>query len=217
VSAANSSCTRKRHQYRRLGQTQRALNQHCQDELESYRSQELHRTALAQEQVRRQYGFVPDVSVAPFVNAVRVRRNCQLRDPPPLTLPANMAFHDLTPGKIAPPGAKSLLGLGSKFICTPKMTTGNMFKTTERLYYHDICLKVYFAGESDSSDDDSDEDRAKSKLFVKSKWVPPPNKTPNWVDQRTSKFFVRLQRKFKRRQASTIICSHVKSVSLTNS
>jgi hypothetical protein len=82
------------------------------------------------------------------------------------------------------------------------MTTGNMFKTTERLY-RDICLKVYFAGESDSSDDDSDEDRAKSKLFVKSKWIPPPDKIPNWVDQRTSKFFVRLQQKFKHRQAST--------------
>jgi hypothetical protein len=65
-------------------------------------------------------------------------------------MPTNMAFHDLTPGKIVPPNAKTLLGLGSKFIITPTHTTGegDMFRTTDRLN-RDFKLRVFFGGAMD--------------------------------------------------------------------
>jgi hypothetical protein len=40
------------------------------------------------------------------------------------------AFHDLTVGKIVPPLAKAVLGLGMKFICTPNLTTGDISAST---------------------------------------------------------------------------------------
>eukprot|EP00956_Cyclotella_meneghiniana_P025681 scaffold54047_cov117-Cyclotella_meneghiniana.AAC.1 len=90
-------------------------------------------------------------------------------------MPSNMAFHDLTEHQIAPPEAKSLLGLGSKFIVTPETTTGSLEKNFQRIQ-RDFYLSVYFA--SDCDDDlniwtgtDNDKDN-RSKLYVKSKWTP---------------------------------------------
>jgi hypothetical protein len=137
--------------------------------------------------VRNKYGFAPDTSVSPFRNAARLFDTHPPNDINPLhliNLPSNLAFHDLTPGKVAPSNARLLLGMGPKFIKTPKFTTSCILPN---LYRHerDFHLKVYFAG--------SDLDRDKiSKLYVNSEWRPDWHQIPGWVDYRLSKFFNRL-------------------------
>jgi hypothetical protein len=115
--------------------------------------------------VQNKYGFVPDVS--PFHNAARLSDTLPLDDINPvhlINLPSNHAFHDLTPNKGAPSNARLLLGMGPKFIRTPKFTTGCILTNLCR-HECDFHLKVYFAG--------SDPDRDKlSKLYVNSNWRP---------------------------------------------
>ena len=155
---------------------------------------------------RSKFGFVPDVSVSPFRNAVRLRASHENL----LCFPfiSNLAFHDLTPGKIAPQAAKSLLGSGSKFICTPAKTTGDISASIDRMD-RDMRLRVFFAIDVDDddlfacTDNGSDQNSHKSKLYVKSDWTPSVNEVPNWVCQRLSKFFSRCQRLFTKRRATS--------------
>ena len=64
----------------------------------------------------------------------------------------NLAFHDLTTGGILPPMANILLGLGLKFIPTPKLNTSpdEQITTLER-FERDFSLKVFFAGDTDDA------------------------------------------------------------------
>lgn len=114
-----------------------------------------------------------------------------------------MAFHDLTPNQSAPPDAKTLLGLGPKFVCTPKTTTGSLAKNFER-FERDFFIKVIYAGEDESPEDGNlTIDRDISKLYVKSKWKPQPNDVPSWCIQRLSRFFSQVQRLFVRKNATS--------------
>jgi hypothetical protein len=52
--------------------------------------------ALTASRAKANYGFIPDTSVTPFRNAVRLRANSSSFHNI-LPMPSNMAFHDLTP------------------------------------------------------------------------------------------------------------------------
>jgi hypothetical protein len=79
---------------------------------------------------------------------------------------SNSTFHDLTWDQALPPTATSLLGLGLKFIPTPK-TLLSAADITPSLNHieQDINLKRFFAGRSDDED--------YSVLRAKSIWQPP--------------------------------------------
>ena len=67
-------------------------------------------------------------------------------------LVTNLAFHDLTTGNILPPMANTLLGLGLKFIPTPKSNTSPDEQTTTLEQFDgDFSLKIYFAGDTDDA------------------------------------------------------------------
>jgi hypothetical protein len=121
-------------------------------------------------------------------------------------MPANMAFHDLTPNQSAPPAAKSLLGLGSKFIPVPAKTTGSLDANFDR-FERDFNLQVFFAQDVNESIGDLI-DLDSSKLRVKSKWTPSAGDVPNWCSQRLSRVFVQVQRLFKRRNAQSNLLPH---------
>ena len=171
---------------------------------------ERHSEALIRARVKKAYGFIPDTSLSPFHNAVRLRRNCSMSNlsrPNISTMPSNMAFHDLTPNKSAPPNAKSLLGLGPKFICTPKFTTGSIFNGYDRLEV-DFHRRVFFAGDPEEPVDPSLDDAPpppESKLYIRSKWRPDLADIPDWVPARLSKFYVRIQRLYTKKQADSNI------------
>ncbi len=79
--------------------------------------------------IANKYGFCPNPSISPFQNSIMIRAHTPLTDcltPPYIK---NMNFHDLTDNKITPPEAKSVLGLGMKFIQTPKYTTSDLSTT----------------------------------------------------------------------------------------
>jgi hypothetical protein len=161
--------------------------------------------ALDDHHIKERFGFVPDPSITPFSNAVRLRES-SMSTSFVSSMPTNMAFHDLTPSHRVPKAAKSLLGLGSKFIVTPSKTTGSIEETIKR-FQRDFHLKVYFASECDETTElacaADFANQQRSKLYVKSKWNPTENDVPNWVTARLSKFFVRVQRLFRQRRAKS--------------
>ncbi|KAL3786063.1 LOW QUALITY PROTEIN: hypothetical protein ACHAWO_007252 [Cyclotella atomus] len=157
--------------------------------------------ALAASSIRKKFGFVPDPSSSSFRNAVRARAS-SLPGAPILPTPSNLAFHDLTDGQIAPKAAKSLLGLGSKFIVTPRTTTGSLEATSDR----DFFIKIIFAGGDEPAL--ADDTHKRSKLYVKSDWNPTECDVPNWACLRLSRFLNRVQRLFRERRAQSNLLPH---------
>lgn len=160
--------------------------------------------ALAASSIRKQFGFVPDPSSSSFRNAVRARAS-SLPGAPILPTPSNLAFHDLTDGQIAPKAAKSLLGLGSKFIVTPRTTTGSLEATSDR-FQRDFFIKIIFAGGDEPAL--ADDTHKRSKLYVKSDWNPTECDVPNWACLRLSRFLNRVQRLFRERRAQSNLLPH---------
>ena len=122
--------------------------------------------------VQQRFGFMPNPQFSNFHNACLLYEKNQSNPVLP-SMPSNMAFHDLTENKIAPPEAKSLLGLGSKFVVTPETTTGSLEKKFNQIQ-RDFYLSVYLASGNDdlTSESDSSSSVKRSKLYVKSKWTP---------------------------------------------
>ncbi len=110
--------------------------------------------------------------------------------------PTNMAFHDLTANKIAPPACRSLLGLSLNFIPTPRLTNYKMKPTLKR-FKRDLEVKAYFAG------DDDNQLGTPSKLYVPSKWTPPPWDIPKAVDQRVPRFARAVKQAFRLRRGTS--------------
>ena len=95
---------------------------------------------------------------------------------------SNMVFHDLTDGSSLPAAASQLLGLGLKFIPTPKYTsTRDDFEASFDRLSRSIGLKAYFAAESDN-----DWNQSTSKLRVNSIFSPPL--PPLEIDQQLHSF-----------------------------
>eukprot|EP00956_Cyclotella_meneghiniana_P041385 scaffold225046_cov56-Cyclotella_meneghiniana.AAC.2 len=135
--------------------------------------------------------------MTPFQNAKKLYES-HPPNHPILPMPSNMSFHDLTYDKSAPPYAKCLLGLGSKFIPTPSRTASSLASTFSRLT-RDLKLRVYFACEDANGEDEED----RPKLYVKSKWNPEEQFIPSWVDGRLERFYTALSKLFSNRKAST--------------
>jgi hypothetical protein len=108
----------------------------------------------------------------------------------------NLAFHDLTEDKIIPPAAKSILGLGMKFIPTPPYTTDTITPSLKRLR-RDTYLKIIFA-----SDDNSEYTQHTSKLYIKSSWDPPASDIPPTIDERIDHFSTNVKQLFQRKKTT---------------
>lgn len=119
-------------------------------------------------------------------------------------MPTNMAFHDLTKNKQAPPAAKSLLGLGSKFIITPEYTNGKIAESESRIR-RDFSLAVFFASGNDEFLDECayDQYKNRSKLYVKSKFTPNESDLPGWAFGRLDRFLSKVRQLFKKRKATS--------------
>ena len=119
-------------------------------------------------------------------------------------MPTNMAFHALTKNKQASPAAKSLLGLGSKFIITPEYTNGKITETMSRIR-RDFSLAVFFASGNDEYLDECayDQYKNRSKLYVKSKFTPNESDLPGWAFGRLDRFLSKVRQLFKRTKATS--------------
>ena len=114
----------------------------------------------------------------------------------------NLAFHDLTEGKIIPPSTADLLGYGSKFIVKPPKTTSHIdLMENMTRFKRDMYLKSYFAGPPDPR-----QERKRSKLYLKSKWT--PKSAPSQVDSRLFKFTEEISEQFKAVSATSNLLPH---------
>ncbi|KAL3780396.1 hypothetical protein ACHAWO_009110 [Cyclotella atomus] len=184
----------------RVGQERRDNARAIAKERRRISSQRIQRQSLVNREVERRYGFVPDTTQTAFQNAVNLRANSRVdaAHPLPLPMPTNMAFHDLTPGKIVPTNAKTLLGLGSNLSSLPPTRPARVICSAP-LTDSDFKLRVFFGGAMDR-------DVHNSKLFVKSDWTPTDGEVPGWVFARVSKFFCRVRNKFnKKRTISNLL------------
>jgi len=111
----------------------------------------------------------------------------------------NTAFHDLTHGKSLPPATTFLLGLGLKFIPTPRYSpsAAELAPSFDRLE-RDIGLKTFFAGRY--------QDTEIPKLRAKSSWRPPL--PPRQIDYRVNNFLKGLRGLFRRRLGQHNLTPH---------
>ena len=111
----------------------------------------------------------------------------------------NKTFHDFTTTKSIPMGAESLLGLGRKFIPTPK-TSIKYTEIDDGLSRHlrNVYLNTYFAGEEEEKEID--------KLRICSKWM--PDSIPDVIIERVSNFNDAIRRYIKPRRGKSNITLH---------
>lgn len=137
------------------------------------------------------YGLIADLSLSPARASAKAVGDTPTRAY--FSRQSNLAFHDLTPGKIVPQQARTVLGLNLKFIPTPRRTTASttIAEAIDRLD-RDISLKTFFAGEEKKDDDDE----YHPALYMKSEWRPPDVYIPATVTKRIQRFHQRLKRVF---------------------
>ena len=114
--------------------------------------------------VMESYGFLPDERRLAKKNALVILTTmekwfCFSR-------PTNLAFHELTIGKVAPRALQSLLGLGVNFCPTPLRPTLNIDKMMES-FERDLHIPSVFAGSKELIP------LANLEIYVWSKWTPP--------------------------------------------
>eukprot|EP00984_Skeletonema_dohrnii_P027260 scaffold16757_cov168-Skeletonema_dohrnii-CCMP3373.AAC.2 len=120
----------------------------------------------------------------------------------------NLAFHDLTEGKVIPPSTADLLGYGFKFIPKPPKTTGHLdLQESLTRFRRDVYLRSFWAGPPAPDEDDrSIEKKKKSKLYMKSNWTPPS--APSQVDSTLFKFADEISHLFQAKSATPNLLRH---------
>jgi len=122
--------------------------------------------------------------------------------------PNHLAFHDFTTDKTPPKNLRSLLGLGLKFIPTPRYTNSwqKIRPTTFDRFKRSLHLKFHFAttDNNEEKDEEKDEDDYNPRMYVKSHWTPPPWTWPRAsLDDRLESFDNKLATLFRRRKGKT--------------
>ncbi len=141
--------------------------------------------------------FLPNLALSIHKNARQV-----LGDMTPrcyLLKAANTEFHDLTKRKSLLLAASSLLGLGLKFIPTPRHSSSRSEVEPSLAWIeHDIGLKTFFAGQDDGS--------TPSKLRAKSNSCPPL--PPRTIDVRVNSFLMKVHGLITKRQGKQNLTPH---------
>ena len=158
--------------------------------------------------LQQQFGFVADGKKSLRHNAAIIL--AQLPTWYYFNRPSHSAYHDFTKTKTPQKNLRSLLGLGLKFIPTPSYTN-KWSKIKERSYdrlERSLKLRFHFAGETEQDDDETNDDY-NPKMYVKSKWTPPPWTYPSsQMDRRMRLFETELSRLFKRRRGKPNLLPH---------
>lgn len=122
--------------------------------------------------------------------------------------PSHLAFHDFTKTKHPPKNLRSLLGLGMKFIPTPRYS--NKWTTIDTMprFSRNIYLRFYFATNNNNLPDEN-EGEYNPKMYVPSKWTPPHWMFPKRIiDERLSLFSEHLEKLFRKRRGTINLLPH---------
>ena len=159
-----------------------------------------HNTALLR--VQQHYPTLPAPTVTNHHNA----RNLLSATHPSSYFPpvSKLAFHDLTITHKLPPTAHHILGLGLKFIPTPKLNiTPEALDISTSRFERDLNLRVFFAG-------DDVEHYDPKALRIKSQWrapLPPRN-----IDERISTFITQITNTFRQTHTTSNISHHQRAL-----
>ena len=144
----------------------------------------------------KRFGFLPVLHLSPLSNAVLLLGKTNAWEF--TNTPSSMVFHDLTTGHVCPPDCKQLLGLGSKFVILPEMSTDDpSIQHSFERFDRDIQVKAFFAGQGDITEDGD------SKLFIKSVWLPPDGSFPKEFSRRLIAFQAQVSSQFSARKCQT--------------
>ena len=163
----------------------------------------LHRSEQAANTVRnkikQQFGFVADPTKTLLHNASYSLAHTTTWYY--FSRPSHLAFHDFTRSKQPAKNLSSLLGLGLKFIPTPRYT--NIWKKLKDLSMPKITQAIHicfhFARTNTTPDDTYD-----PRIYVWSNWTPPHWTLPQVVmKERLEKFSTTLGKVFKKRMGKT--------------
>ena len=119
--------------------------------------------------------------------------------------PTHLAFHDLTTEAKLVPNLRSLLGLGLKFIPTPRYANNfkRMYTNSFERLRRSLHLKFHFAG---AANDDTDYN---PRIYIASAWTPPHWTFPAaQLTPRLDEFEARMKHLFKPRQGLPNLLPH---------
>jgi hypothetical protein len=149
------------------------------------------------------FGFVADVTKSQQHNAATYLET--MHPWAYFSRPSNMAFHDLSTVFKPPKNLRSLLGLSLKFIPSPR--TNVPWKAFEDLpfsrFERELKVKVFM-------DDHEDDGTYNQDLYVKSRWTPPPWKTPLEITRRLNSFKEAIKKLVKPKQSPSNLLLHQK-------
>ena len=154
--------------------------------------------------IKQQFGFVADPKKTLLHNA-----SSTLATTPTwyyFSRPSRLAFHNFTQQNQPAKNLRSLLGLGLKFIPTPRRTNTwtKLKETSMHKFQRAIHLHFHFAGTTTSPNDTYD-----PKMYVCSNWSPPYWTLPPVVlKERLDKFSTTLNKLFKKRMGKTNLLSY---------
>ena len=193
----------RRYHQRRLKRTRKKLHAAQALTITIEEKTSIHRSEQAattvRDKLKQQFGFVADPNKTVLTNA-----STTLAHTPTwyyFSRPSHLAFHDFTQSKQPAKNLRSLLGLGLKFIPTPRYT--NTWKKLRELsmpkFTRAIHLRFHFPGTNTTQDDTYD-----PKLYVRSNWTPPHLSMPPVVmTKRLENFSNTLGKLFKKRIGKT--------------
>jgi hypothetical protein len=139
--------------------------------------------------VYKHYGFVADPNKTTLHNAAIMMAAMPIWFY--LTKPTNSACHNLCISNPPPNNYRALLGLGMKYIPTPRYTnSNNMIGWTDR-FRQDMFTKMFLA-HTDSSI---------PRLYVRSDWTPPIRLVNYNLQERVNNFIKKIFELFKKRKA----------------
>ena len=202
TTSASKRKSRRYHQ-RRLKRTRKKLHEAQALTITIEEKNFIHRSEQAattvHNKLKQQFGFVADPNKTLLHNA-----STTLAHTPTwyyFSRPSHLVFHDFTRSKQPAKNLRSLLGLGLKFIPTPRYT--NTWKKLRELsmpkFTRAIHLRFHFAGTNTTQDDTYD-----PKIYVRSNWTPPHWTMPPVVmTKRLENFSNTLGKLFKKRIGKT--------------
>ena len=126
-----------------------------------------------------------------------------------------MSFHDFTT-RLQPPirNLRALLGLGLKFIPTPRYSTspGELSKddtSTVPQFRRDVQLACWF-GRTERDPANDEDDAYNPRMYIKSKWLPPHWAVPRPVSRRLDNFTSAIQTLYVKRRGRTNLLPYQK-------
>ena len=195
---------RRRFRLRLLNQERRQKAAQARKEEVAIKNQEEQAIQAIENEIRLSFGFVADINKSDRHNAA-----IRLATMPTwwyFHRPVHMAFHDITTTIKPPANLRSLLGLGLKFVPTPRFTNSDLTETLSR-FERNLLVKAWLA-DQEPADEDPDREPYDPKIYIPSGWTPNPWDVPRAIHRRLRRFRAAIEPLFAKRRGRPNLLPH---------